>query len=360
MFFMVGQTGGGGASLRYESEIQQLDKEINLSVKKDDLEVVGIHLDGEESTIRLVAGKTIIEGDEFEANNAVFKNLTVAGNLRTSVVQQAYADDNIFVGKDRGGALGWMFVHSAEKPGAAVHVFLPTDADFIGSRVTLYACAATDNEGSYTSTTVNKMNVYGGRVFCKHGYLEKYGSKYYLSTVGMSNTSGSGIRNVVQEVLKAGFLSGKIYSSHVANAMLNLYNGGMELLGVPAYSANAVLCPYRVKMNDADGDSGRDSLYSRGPSGYAVVDDSAFDPLYERLRGMSSQELAALGEPWDNIGTYGFVYHNAAGTQKEFSGPLFRVPLCQWFVTGSVFAGAGSARYNTVASAGGSETPEWE
>lgn len=62
----------------------------------------------------------------------------------------------------------------------------------------------------------------------------------------------------------------------------------------------------------------------------------------------------------DNIGTYGFVYHNAAGTQKEFSGPLFRVPLCQWFVTGSVFAGAGSARYNTVASAGGSETPEWE
>ena len=55
-------TGGGGASLRYESEIQQLDKEINLSVKKDDLEVVGIHLDGEDSTIRLVAGKTIIEG----------------------------------------------------------------------------------------------------------------------------------------------------------------------------------------------------------------------------------------------------------------------------------------------------------
>lgn len=353
-------TGGGGASLRYESEIQQLDKEINLSVKKDDLEVVGIHLDGEESTIRLVAGKTVIEGGEFDAGDAVFKNLTVEGNLRTSVVQQAYADDNIFVGKDRGGALGWMFVHSAEKPGAAVHVFLPTDADFIGSRVTLYACAATDNEGSYTSTTVNKMNVYGGRVFCKHGYLEKYGSKYYLSTVGMSNTSGSGIRNVVQEVLKAVFLSGMIYSSHVANAMLNLYNGGMELLGVPAYSANAVLCPYRVKMNDADGDSGRDSLYSRGPSGYAVVDDSAFDPLYERLRGMSSQELAALGEPWDNIGTYGFVYHNAAGTQKEFSGPLFRVPLCQWFVTGSVFAGAGSARYNTVASAGGSETPEWE
>lgn len=352
-------TGGGGASLRYESEIQQLDKEINLSVKKDDLEVVGIHLDGEDSTIRLVAGKTIIEGDEFEANNAVFKNLTVAGNLRTSVVQQPYANDNIFIGKDGGGSLGWMFVHDSGQPSSAKsYVFMPPDPDFIGSRVILHACSAQDSSGTHIAT--HGMYVLGGRTFCKHGYLEKYGSKYYLSTVGMSNTSGSGIRNVVQEVLKAGFLSGKIYSSHVVNAMLNLYNGGMELLGVPAYSANAVLCPYRVKMNDADGDSGRDSLYSRGPSGYAVVDDSAFDPLYERLRGMSSQELAALGEPWDNIGTYGFVYHNAAGTQKEFSGPLFRVPLCQWFVTGSVFAGAGSARYNTVASAGGSETPEWE
>ena len=327
-------TGGGGASLRYESEIQQLDKEINLSVKKDDLEVVGIHLDGEDSTIRLVAGKTIIEGDEFEANNAVFKNLTVAGNLRTSVVQQAYANDNIFVGKDGGGSLGWMFVHdSGQASTAKEYVFMPPDPDFIGSRVILHACSALDNTGEHTST--HGMYVLGGRTFCKHAYLEKSGSTYYLSRV-----NSGGIRSVAQSVLAgADYFSGKRVSGSggyfVPNAMNNLVGATVELIGAPAFSASAVLCPYVVRLGD-------DMLYNREAPPYVLVDyPVTWDALHLKLKAIYDKggagAIEALGVGYGVItgATMKFHYSKSdSSLMQTASGlTLFKVPLCQWFIS---------------------------
>ena len=327
-------TGGGGASLRYESEIQQLDKEINLSVKKDDLEVVGIHLDGEDSTIRLVAGKTIIEGDEFEANNAVFKNLTVAGNLRTSVVQQPYANDNIFIGKDGGGSLGWMFVHdSGQVSSAKAYVFMPPDPDFIGSRVILHACSALDNTGEHTST--HGMYVLGGRTFCKHAYLEKSGSTYYLSRV-----NSGGIRSVAQSVLAgADYFSGKRVSGSggyfVPNAMNNLVGATVELIGAPAFSASAVLCPYVVRLGD-------DMLYNREAPPYVLVDyPVTWDALHLKLKAIYDKggagAIEALGVGYGVItgATMKFHYSKSdSSLMQTASGlTLFKVPLCQWFIS---------------------------
>ena len=329
-----GMATGGGASVRYESEIQQLDKEINLSVKKDDLEVVGIHLDGEKSTIRLVAGKTIIEGDEFEANNAVFKNLTVAGNLRTSVVQQPYANDNIFVGKDGGGSLGWMFVHdSGQVSSAKAYVFMPPDPDFIGSRVILHACSALDNTGEHTST--HGMYVLGGRTFCKHAYLEKSGSTYYLSRV-----NSGGIRSVAQSVLAgADYFSGKRVSGSggyfVPNAMNNLVGATVELIGAPAFSASAVLCPYVVRLGD-------DMLYNREAPPYVLVDyPVTWDALHLKLKAIYDKggagAIEALGVGYGVItgATMKFHYSKSdSSLMQTASGlTLFKVPLCQWFIS---------------------------
>ena len=351
-------TGGGGASLRYESEIQQLDKEINLSVKKDDLEVVGIHLDGEESTIRLVAGKTIIEGDEFEANNAVFKNLTVAGNLRTSVVQQPYANGNIFVGKDGGGSLGWMFVHdSGQVSSAKAYVFMPPDPDFIGSRVILHACSALDNTGEHTST--HGMYVLGGRTFCKHAYLEKSGSTYYLSRV-----NSGGIRSVAQSVLAgADYFSGKMVSGSggyfVPNAMNNLVGATVELIGAPAFSASAVLCPYVVRLGD-------DMLYNREAPPYVLVDyPVTWDALHLKLKAIYDKggagAIEALGVGYGVITGATMKFHysksNSSLMQTVSGLTLFKVPLCQWFI--SIY-NAVSGTFSRAAAGNVTENLEWE
>ena len=351
-------TGGGGASLRYESEIQQLDKEINLSVKKDDLEVVGIHLDGEDSTIRLVAGKTIIEGDEFEANNAVFKNLTVAGNLRTSVVQQPYANDNIFVGKDGGGSLGWMFVHdSGQVSSAKAYVFMPPDPDFIGSRVILHACSALDNTGEHTST--HGMYVLGGRTFCKHAYLEKSGSTYYLSRV-----NSGGIRSVAQSVLAgADYFSGKRVSGSggyfVPNAMNNLVGATVELIGAPAFSASAVLCPYVVRLGD-------DMLYNREAPPYVLVDyPVTWDALHLKLKAIYDKggagAIEALGVGYGVITGATMKFHysksNSSLMQTVSGLTLFKVPLCQWFI--SIY-NAVSGTFSRAAAGNVTENLEWE
>ena len=344
--------------MRYESEIQQLDKEINLSVKKDDLEVVGIHLDGEESTIRLVAGKTIIEGDEFEANNAVFKNLTVAGNLRTSVVQQPYANDNIFVGKDGGGSLGWMFVHdSGQVSSAKAYVFMPPDPDFIGSRVILHACSALDNTGEHTST--HGMYVLGGRTFCKHAYLEKSGSTYYLSRV-----NSGGIRSVAQSVLAgADYFSGKRVSGSggyfVPNAMNNLVGATVELIGAPAFSASAVLCPYVVRLGD-------DMLYNREAPPYVLVDyPVTWDALHLKLKAIYDKggagAIEALGVGYGVItgATMKFHYSKSdSSLMQTASGlTLFKVPLCQWFI--SIY-NAVSGTFSRAAAGNVTENLEWE
>ena len=330
-------TGGGGASLRYESEIQQLDKEINLRVLKNDVESAGIHLDGENSTITLVAEKTIIEGEEFNANNATFRNLTVAGNLRTSVVQQPYANDNIFVGKDGDGSLGWMFVHDSGQPSSAKsYVFMPPDPDFIGSRVILHACSAQDSSGTHIAT--HGMYVLGGRTFCKHAYLEANAGIYYLSRV---NAGTGGIRSVAQSVLTgADYFSGKRASVsgggyYVPNALNNLVGATVELIGAPAFSASAILCPYTVRLGD-------DMLYNREAPPYVLVDEPLVtDPLHAKLKAIYDKggagAIEALGVGYGVItgATMKFHYSKSDSglmrTKTELT--LFKVPLCQWFIS---------------------------
>lgn len=337
-------TGGGGASVKlekdlhsYKSDIQQLGKEINLTVKKDDIETAGIHLDGENSTITLVAERTIIEGDEFNANNATFRNLTVAGNLRTSVVQRPYANDNIFIGKDGGGSLGWMFVHnSGQASSAKSYVFMPPDPDFIGSRVILHACSAQDSSGTHIST--HGMYVLGGRTFCKHAYLEANAGVYYLSRV---NAGTGGIRSVAQGILTgADYFSGKRASVsgggyYVPNALNNLVGATVELIGAPAYSASAILCPYVVRLGD-------DMLYNREAPPYVLVDEPlTADPLHAKLKAIydkgGAAAITALGTGYGVITGATMKYHYSSantGLMRTKTGlVLFKVPLCQWFIS---------------------------
>lgn len=337
-------TGGGGASLKYEkelheykSDIQQLSDEINLTVKKDDIETAGIHLDGENSTITLRGDRTIIDGEEFDANNATFRNLTVAGNLRTSVVQQPYANDNIFIGKDGGGSLGWMFVHDSGQPSSAKsYVFMPPDPDFIGSRVILHACSAQDSSGTHIAT--HGMYVLGGRTFCKHAYLEANAGTYYLSRV---NAGTGGIRSVAQSVLTgADYFSGKRASVSgggycVPNALNNLVGATVELIGAPAFSASAILCPYVVRLGD-------DMLYNREAPPYVLVDEPLVtDPLHAKLKALYDKggagAITDLGVGYGVITGATMKYHYSSadsGLMRTKTGlVLFKVPLCQWFIS---------------------------
>lgn len=337
-------TGGGGASVKYEkelheykSDIQQLSDEINLTVKKDDIETAGIHLDGENSTITLRGDRTIIDGDEFNANNATFRNLTVAGNLRTSVVQQPYANDNIFVGKDGDGSLGWMFVHDSGQPSSAKsYVFMPPDPDFIGSRVILHACSAQDSSGTHIAT--HGMYVLGGRTFCKHAYLEANAGTYYLSRV---NAGTGGIRSVAQSVLTgADYFSGKRASVsgggyYVPNALNNLVGATVELIGAPAFSASAILCPYVVRLGD-------DMLYNREAPPYVLVDEPLVtDPLHAKLKALYDKggagAITDLGVGYGVITGATMKYHYSSadsGLMRTKTGlVLFKVPLCQWFIS---------------------------
>ena len=337
-------TGGGGASVKYEkelheykSDIQQLSDEINLTVKKDDIETAGIHLDGENSTITLRGDRTIIDGDEFNANNATFRNLTVAGNLRTSVVQQPYANDNIFVGKDGDGSLGWMFVHDSGQPSnAKSYVFMPPDPDFIGSRVILHACSAQDSSGTHIAT--HGMYVLGGRTFCKHAYLEANAGIYYLSRV---NAGTGGIRSVAQSVLTgADYFSGKRASVsgggyYVPNALNNLVGATVELIGAPAFSASAILCPYVVRLGD-------DMLYNREAPPYVLIDEPLVaDPLHAKLKAIYDKDGATaitdLGVGYGVITGATMKYHYSSadsGLMRTKTGlVLFKVPLCQWFIS---------------------------
>ena len=344
----------------FKSEIKQTADKINLSVEdlKTGVEAVGIKLDGKNSKITLKAEKTVIEGDEFEANNAVFKNLTVAGNLRTSVVQQPYANDNIFVGKDGGGSLGWMFVHdSGQVSSAKAYVFMPPDPDFIGSRVILHACSALDNTGEHTST--HGMYVLGGRTFCKHAYLEKSGSTYYLSRV-----NSGGIRSVAQSVLAgADYFSGKRVSGSggyfVPNAMNNLVGATVELIGAPAFSASAVLCPYVVRLGD-------DMLYNREAPPYVLVDyPVTWDALHLKLKAIYDKggagAIEALGVGYGVITGATMKFHysksNSSLMQTVSGLTLFKVPLCQWFI--SIY-NAVSGTFSRAAAGNVTENLEWE
>ena len=324
----------------FKSEIKQTADEINLSVEdvKTGVEAVGIELDGKNSTITLSGKKVKIEeGAEFNANNATFRNLTVAGNLRTSVVQQPYANDNIFIGKDGGGSLGWMFVHDSGQPSSAKsYVFMPPDPDFIGSRVILHACSAQDSSGTHIAT--HGMYVLGGRTFCKHAYLEANAGIYYLSRV---NAGTGGIRSVAQSVLTgADYFSGKRASVSgggycVPNALNNLVGATVELIGAPAFSASAILCPYTVRLGD-------DMLYNREAPPYVLVDEPLVtDPLHAKLKALYDKggagAITDLGVGYGVITGATMKYHYSSansGLMRTKTGlVLFKVPLCQWFIS---------------------------
>lgn len=348
-------------SSNFKSEISQKADAIDLTVLKDGIETAGVHLDGENSKITLKAETTVIEGEEFNANNATFRNLTVAGNLRTSVVQQPYANDNIFIGKDGGGSLGWMFVHNSGQPSSAKsYVFMPPDPDFIGSRVILHACSAQDSSGTHIAT--HGMYVLGGRTFCKHAYLEANAGIYYLSRV---NAGTGGIRSVAQSVLTgADYFSGKRASVsgggyYVPNALNNLVGATVELIGAPAFSASAILCPYTVRLGD-------DMLYNREAPPYVLVDEPLVtDPLHAKLKAIYDKggagAIEALGVGYGVITGATMKYHYSSAdsglmrTKTELT--LFKVPLCQWFI--SIY-NAVSGTFSRAAAGNVTENLEWE
>lgn len=89
---------GGDMSSRLstvESEITQTNSKIDAAVKKNDLETVGIHLDGDNSTIDLVADKTTIGGNTF---------ITSDGKISSKYVEAQDVEAYSITTKQDGGA----------------------------------------------------------------------------------------------------------------------------------------------------------------------------------------------------------------------------------------------------------------
>ena len=363
-------TGGGGASLRYESEIQQLDKEINLSVKKDDLEVVGIHLDGEDSTIRLVAGKTVIEGGEFDANNATFKNIKVEGILSSVVSTTGYDNRNYFIGDDciPGAPLNILVTKMNDNAaGTEQHLFLPCDYDFIGSHVMILADNISDSAGKINTQTLY-TRIYAGRNYMKHAYLTQgqgtsaapYKISQEMLAVDDSAYAGTGhmLRDTYQRVFSGAQFFGRWRSTagtgtegddisgSYAPDRITIVSGYIEFVGVPAPTATAILFPYKVELQTDNSGAQTDDSNSHllkvsyvsktvhfpvAMSGGSPVQDE----LYNKLKGLYDEKgNDGLPTGVTALGLRFFQYYNPTtkSVGKEYM-QLFRVPLCRWYPT---------------------------
>ena len=354
----------------FKSEIKQTADEINLSVEdlKTGVEAVGIKLDGENSKITLKAETTVIEGGEFNANNATFKNIKVEGILSSVVSTTGYDNRNYFIGDDciPGAPLNILVTKMKDNAaGTEQHLFLPCDYDFIGSHVMILADNISDSAGKINTQTLY-ARIYAGRNYMKHAYLTQgqgtsaapYKISQEMLAVDDSAYAGTGhmLRDTYQQVFSGAQFFGRWratadtqgddISGSYAPDRITIVSGYIEFVGVPAPTATAILFPYKVDLQtDNTGAQTDDSNSHLLKVSYvsktvhfpvAMYGGSPVqDELYNKLKNLyDAKGNDGLPTGVTALGLKYFQYYNPTikSVKKEYK-PLFRVPLCRWYPT---------------------------
>ena len=354
----------------FKSEIKQTADKINLSVEdlKTGVEAVGIKLDGENSKITLKAETTVIEGGEFNANNATFKNIKVEGILSSVVSTTGYDNRNYFIGDDciPGAPLNILVTKMKDNAaGTEQHLFLPCDYDFIGSHVMILADNISDSAGKINTETLY-TRIYAGRNYMKHAYLTQgqgtsaapYKISQEMLAVDDSAYAGTGnmLRNTYQQVFTGAQFFGRWratadtqgddISGSYAPDRITIVSGYIEFVGVPAPTATAILFPYKVDLQtDNTGAQTDDSNSHLLKVSYvsktvhfpvAMYGGSPVqDELYNKLKNLyDAKGNDGLPTGVTALGLKYFQYYNPTikSVKKEYK-PLFRVPLCRWYPT---------------------------
>ena len=342
--------------------------QINIQVLKDGLETAGIHLDGDKSEIRLVGDRTIIEGDEFDANNATFKNIKVEGILSSVVSNTGYDNRNYFIGDDciPGAPLNILVTKMNDNAARTEqHLFLPCDYDFIGSHVMILADNISDSAGKINTQTLY-TRIYAGRNYMKHAYLTQgqgtsaapYKISQEMLAVDDSAYAGTGdmLRDTYQKVFTGAQFFGRWratadtqgddISGSYAPDRINIVSGYIEFVGVPAPTANAILFPYKVELQTDNSGAQTDDSNSHLLKVSYVSKTVHFpvamyggspvqDELYNKLKGLYDEKgQDGLPTGVTALGLKFFQYYNPTikSVKKEYM-QLFSVPLCRWYPT---------------------------
>lgn len=356
----------------FKSEIKQTADKINLSVEdlKTGVEAVGIKLDGENSKITLKAETTVIEGGEFNANNATFKNIKVEGILSSVVSTTGYDNRNYFIGDDciPGAPLNILVTKMNDNAaGTEQHLFLPCDYDFIGSHVMILADNISDSEGKINTQTLY-ARIYAGRNYMKHAYLTQgqgtsaapYKISQEMLAVNDSADAGTGdmLRDTYQRVFSGAQFFGRWTSTagtgteddnisgSYAPDRITIVSGYIEFVGVPAPTATAILFPYKVELQTDNTGAQTDDSNSHllkvsyvsktvhfpvAMSGGSPVQDE----LYNKLKNLyDAKGNDGLPAGVTALGLKYFQYYNPTtkSVKNEYM-QLFRVPLCRWYPT---------------------------
>lgn len=371
----------------FKSEIKQTADKINLSVEdlKTGVEAVGIKLDGKNSKITLKAETTVIEGGEFNANNATFKNIKVEGILSSVVSTTGYDNRNYFIGDDciPGAPLNILVTKMKDNAaGTEQHLFLPCDYDFIGSHVMILADNISDSTGKINTETLY-ARIYAGRNYMKHAYLTQgqgtsaapYKISQEMLAVDDSAYAGTGgmLRDTYQQVFSGAQFFGRWtptagtgtegddISGSYAPDRINIVSGYIEFVGVPAPTATAILFPYKVELQTGNTGAQTDDSNSHllkvsyvsktvhfpvAMSGGSPVQDE----LYNKLKNLYDEKgNDGLPTGVTALGLRYFQYYNPTtkSVEKEYM-QLFRVPLCRWYPT-SLSALTSTAERNSSA-----------
>ena len=354
-----------------QSEIKQTAKSIDLSIKdmKSGMEQVGIHLDGKNSKITLKAETTVIEGGEFNANNATFKNIKVEGVLASVVAETGYDRRNYFAGDRNMPTEAMNILVRVDLPnstGTEQHIFLPCDYDFIGSHVMVFADNVVDNTGRVETAAglFKKVIIRAGRNYMRHAYITfgsggagstAYRTGQNVYTVDSTEGAGAGIRDIFQPVFKSASFFGRWLlpagtgGAYQSPNEIQVSNGYIEFVGISAPSTSARLYPFAVALQADAGGTQTDDTNShllgyetskRNSSLYPYFtvemeedgETPVTDPLQAKLDALYLDGGAdALPAGVDFLGVKSVVYHDKSHVIHTRMVRVFQTPLCRWY-----------------------------
>lgn len=355
----------------FKSEIKQTADKINLSVEdlKTGVEAVGIKLDGKNSKITLKAETTVIEGGEFNANNATFKNIKVEGVLASVVAETGYDRRNYFAGDRNMPTEAMNILVRVDLPnstGTEQHIFLPCDYDFIGSHVMVFADNVVDNTGRVETAAglFKKVIIRAGRNYMRHAYITfgsggagstAYRTGQNVYTVDSTEGAGAGIRDIFQPVFKSASFFGRWLlpagtgGAYQSPNEIQVSNGYIEFVGIPAPSTSARLYPFAVALQADAGGTQTDDTNShllgyetskRNSSLYPYFtvemeedgETPVTDPLQAKLDALYLDGGAdALPAGVDFLGVKSVVYHDKSHVIHTRTVRVFQTPLCRWY-----------------------------
>ena len=356
-------------SSNFKSEISQKADAIDLTVLKDGIETAGVHLDGENSKITLKAETTVIEGGEFNANNATFKNIKVEGVLASVVAETGYDRRNYFAGDRNMPTEAMNILVRVDLPnstGTEQHIFLPCDYDFIGSHVMVFADNVVDNTGRVETAAglFKKVIIRAGRNYMRHAYITfgsggagstAYRTGQNVYTVDSTEGAGAGIRDIFQPVFKSASFFGRWLlpagtgGAYQSPNEIQVSNGYIEFVGIPAPSTSARLYPFAVALQADAGGTQTDDTNShllgyetskRNSSLYPYFtvemeedgETPVTDPLQAKLDALYLDGGAdALPAGVDFLGVKSVVYHDKSHVIHTRTVRVFQTPLCRWY-----------------------------